>query len=126
MARSISTSTPRCRTRVAGIRPRAQSTRAGCYAACAPHPRRRRERRATNKQSRGTMVSEARLKHFGWGREGEGASAEEESFAKSRAAQRFGSLPSEEIAPPRLEDIKLSAPRLSPPAALAAICSSEP
>jgi alkyldihydroxyacetonephosphate synthase len=71
-------------------------------------------------------VSEARLKHFGWGREGEGASPEEEAFARERAAQRFSALPSEEIAPPRLEDIKLAAPRLTPPAALAAICSSAP
>src|ERR1043166_6442683 len=115
MARSISTSTPPCPTRVAGIRPRARSTRAACCAVCAPPPLRRRERRAANKQSGSTMVSEARLKHFGWGREGEGASAEEESFAKSRAAQRFGDLPSEEIAPPRLEQIKLSTPRLTPP-----------
>ncbi|HML11909.1 MAG TPA: FAD-binding oxidoreductase, partial [Xanthobacteraceae bacterium] len=69
-------------------------------------------------------MSEARLKHFGWGREGEGATADEEAFARGRAAQRFGSLPREEIAPPRLEDIKLAAPRLTPPAALAGICSS--
>jgi len=70
-------------------------------------------------------VSEVRLKHFGWGREGEGASAEEEAFARGRAAQRFGGLPSDEVAPPRLEEIKLTAPRLTPPATLAAICSSE-
>jgi alkyldihydroxyacetonephosphate synthase len=69
-------------------------------------------------------VSEARLKHFGWGREGEGATAEEEAFARQRAAQRFGGLPSEEVAPPRLADIKLAPPRLTPPAALAAICST--
>ena len=37
-------------------------------------------------------MSEARLKHFGWGREGEGASTEEEAFAKNRAAQRFGGI----------------------------------
>jgi len=70
-------------------------------------------------------VSEARLKHFGWGREGEGASAEEEAFARGRAAQRFGALPSDEVTPPRLEEIKLTAPRLTPPASLAAICSSD-
>jgi alkyldihydroxyacetonephosphate synthase len=32
----------------------------------------------------------ARLKHFGWGREGEGLSAEEEAFVMARAAARFG------------------------------------
>ena len=71
------------------------------------------------------IVSEARLKHFGWGREGEGASAEEEVFARGRAAQRFGGLPSDEVAPPRLEDIKLHPPRLKPPASLEAIASVE-
>ena len=61
-------------------------------------------------------MSEARLKHFGWGREGEGARAEEETFARGRAAQRFGGLPSDEVAPPQLDEIKLSAPRLTAPA----------
>ena len=70
-------------------------------------------------------MSEPRLKHFGWGREGEGASPEEETFARERAAQRFGSLPSDEVAPPRLEKIKLAPPRVTPPAALASICSAD-
>jgi alkyldihydroxyacetonephosphate synthase len=70
-------------------------------------------------------VSEPRLKHFGWGREGEGASPEEETFARERAAQRFGGLPSDEVVPPRLEDIQLAPPRVTPPAGLAAICSAD-
>jgi len=69
-------------------------------------------------------VSEARLKHFGWGREGEGATPDEEAFARRRIARRFGGEPKDEIAPPKLENIALPAPRLTPPAALAAICSS--
>jgi alkyldihydroxyacetonephosphate synthase len=69
-------------------------------------------------------MTEARLKHFGWGREGEGATPDEEAFARQRAAQRFGGLPSEEVAPPPLADIKLAPPRLTPPAALAAVCST--
>jgi hypothetical protein len=32
----------------------------------------------------------AGLKHFGWGREGEGLTAEEEAFVMSRAEARFG------------------------------------
>ena len=31
------------------------------------------------------MSAASRLKHFGWGREGEGLSAEEEAFVLSRA-----------------------------------------
>src|SRR6266849_3806303 len=36
------------------------------------------------------LVSAARLKHFGWGREGEGLTAEEEAFVIARAEARFG------------------------------------
>ena len=32
----------------------------------------------------------ARLKHFGWGREGEGLTADEEAFVLARAEARFG------------------------------------
>ena len=35
-------------------------------------------------------MSAARLKHFGWGREGEGLTAEEEAFVAARAQARFG------------------------------------
>ena len=35
-------------------------------------------------------MSAARLKHFGWGREGEGLTAEEEAFVMERAEARFG------------------------------------
>jgi len=54
-----------------------------------------------------------RLKHFGWGREGEGLTLAEEAFVLGRVEQRFG--PAERIVqPPRLEDIKLAPPRLDP------------
>jgi alkyldihydroxyacetonephosphate synthase len=67
----------------------------------------------------------ARLKHFGWGREGEGLSAEEEAFVLARINERFGHLETQEVAPPRLEDIVLRSPRITPPAKLAAFCSTE-
>ena len=35
-------------------------------------------------------ASVARLKHFGWGREGEGLSEDEEAFMLARAEARFG------------------------------------
>jgi hypothetical protein len=63
-------------------------------------------------------MSAARLKHFGWGREGEGLTAEEEAFVIGRAEARFGAALKESASAPRLEDIKLEAPRATPPASL--------
>src|SRR6516165_7480118 len=63
-------------------------------------------------------MSAARLKHFGWGREGEGLTAEEEAFVMARAETRFGTALQESASAPRLEDIKLEAPRVTAPASL--------
>jgi alkyldihydroxyacetonephosphate synthase len=71
-------------------------------------------------------MAEARLKHFGWGREGEAMTPEEESFALRRYRQAFGIGEFEERRPPALAEIALRAPRLSPPPSLGAICSSAP
>ena len=59
-----------------------------------------------------------RLKHFGWGREGEGLTPAEEAFVLGRIEQLFGPLAESKVKPPRLEDIKLAPPRLDPPASL--------
>ena len=48
----------------------------------------------------------ARLKHFGWGREGEGLSADEEAFVLSRAEARFGTALKESASAPTLVEIK--------------------
>ncbi len=64
-----------------------------------------------------------RLKHFGWGREGEGLTSAEEAFVFERTERRFGPLADSEVRPPRLEDLKLESPRLNPPASLA-FCST--
>src|ERR1700745_1072492 len=69
-------------------------------------------------------MSAARLKHFGWGREGEGLSAEEEAFVMARAEARFGMALKESASAPRLEDIALQAPRVMAPASLP-FCTSE-
>lgn len=66
----------------------------------------------------------ARLKHYGWGREGEGMSAEEQAFVLGRYRKSFG-RDFDMVTVPRLEDLTLPAPRIAPPASLAAICSSE-
>jgi alkyldihydroxyacetonephosphate synthase len=57
-------------------------------------------------------MSAARLKHFGWGREGEGLTAEEEAFLVARAEARFGMALKESASAPRLENIRLEAPRV--------------
>jgi alkyldihydroxyacetonephosphate synthase len=59
-----------------------------------------------------------RLKHFGWGREGEGLTPAEEAFVLGRIERLFGPLAEGKVNPPRLEDIKLSPPRLDPPPSL--------
>ncbi len=57
-------------------------------------------------------MTQPRLKHFGWGREGEGLTPAEEAFVLGRIEQRFGPQAGGEVKPPRLEDIKLEPPRL--------------
>ena len=69
-------------------------------------------------------MSAERLKHFGWGREGEGLTAEEEAFLMARAEARFGTAMKESASPPRLEDIRLEAPQVMAPASLP-FCTSE-
>ena len=51
----------------------------------------------------------ARLKHYGWGREGEGMSAEERDFVLGRYVLKFGRDEFDTIAVPRLEEISLLA-----------------
>src|SRR5262245_19976554 len=63
-------------------------------------------------------ASGARLKHFGWGREGEGLSADEEAFVLARAEARFGAPLTVGASAPRLEEIALAPPRVAAPVAL--------
>jgi alkyldihydroxyacetonephosphate synthase len=70
-------------------------------------------------------MSLARLKHFGWGREGEGMSAEERAFVLGRYRMKFGRETFETVQVPRVEDLSLRDPRLTPPSSLAAFCTSE-
>jgi alkyldihydroxyacetonephosphate synthase len=64
------------------------------------------------------MAEQQRLKHFGWGREGEGLSAAEEAFVLSRAQARFGVTLAQSASAPRLDEITLDAPRVTAPASL--------
>ena len=67
----------------------------------------------------------ARLKHYGWGREGEGLSADELNFILERYRHRFGVERFEEKSPPGLADLVLRAPRLKPPASLDRLCTHD-
>jgi alkyldihydroxyacetonephosphate synthase len=68
-------------------------------------------------------MTEQRLKHFGWGREGEGLTAEEKKVALDRYRRLFGVERFDERAPPVLSEITLRPPRIAPPPALSSYCS---
>src|SRR5216684_7932150 len=70
-------------------------------------------------------MSGARLKHYGWGREDEGMTAEEQAFVLGRYRAKFARDTFEAIVVPRLEDLALRAPRVAPPSSLAAICTTD-
>jgi len=66
-----------------------------------------------------------RLKFWGWGREGEGPS----DVVLGRLAQSLGQrfrCALEPVAPPSIDEIRLRAPRIEPPAALREIFSADP
>jgi alkyldihydroxyacetonephosphate synthase len=67
----------------------------------------------------------ARLKHYGWGREGEGLAPDERDFLLARARERFKVDRFEERAPPPLAEIALKPPRLAAPSLLAGIVSAD-
>src|SRR5438067_1216214 len=69
-------------------------------------------------------MSAPRLKHFGWGREGEGLTAAEEAFVLARAEARFGTTLEVSASAPRLEEITLPVPRVTAPASQP-FCTSE-
>lgn len=70
-------------------------------------------------------MSGARLKVYGWGREGEGMSPQERDFVLGRYKEKFDRAEFDTVAPKPLEEIELRQPRLTPPHALAAICSTQ-
>src|SRR5438067_9398486 len=63
-------------------------------------------------------MSAPRLKHFGWGREGEGLTAAEEAFVLARAEARFGTTLKQSASVPSLNEVTLAAPRVTAPASL--------
>ena len=69
-------------------------------------------------------MSERRRKFWGWGYEDEGPTREQQERLAELVAARFGIAVPGLAAPPRLEEIALRAPRLTPPTALAPLCST--
>ncbi|MBV9520631.1 MAG: FAD-binding oxidoreductase, partial [Hyphomicrobiales bacterium] len=70
-------------------------------------------------------MSLARLKAYGWGREGEAMTQEEREFVLGRYREKFGRSSFETIEVARLEDVAIPEPRVKPPSALAGFCTSE-
>ncbi len=69
-------------------------------------------------------MAERRRKFWGWGYEDQAPNPTQQQHLAERMAHRFG-LDGFTITPPPTEaELKLRAPRVTPPAALAAICSS--
>jgi alkyldihydroxyacetonephosphate synthase len=68
----------------------------------------------------------ARRRFWGWGREGEGLTGAEREQLGATFAERFGLDGVRVEQPPRLEELDLAAPRLTPPASIAALLSANP
>jgi alkyldihydroxyacetonephosphate synthase len=71
-------------------------------------------------------MSQRRRKLWGWGYEDQQPPPEEVEQVARAAREQLGFEAAEVERPPRLEDLQLPAPRVEPPAALAAICSTDP
>jgi len=71
-------------------------------------------------------MAERRWKFWGWGLEGSGLAPAEERRLFEFYRERIGFRDVERRPPPQVADIALRAPRLQPPASLAALCSAEP
>jgi len=71
-------------------------------------------------------ANQPRLKIYGWGRENEGMTPEEEAFVMGGYHRLFGISEFPSHAVPTPSEYVLRAPRIAPPASLAGICTSEP
>jgi len=71
-------------------------------------------------------VTDRNLKFWGWGYEDAGLSGDQVSGLLKTFADGFGIRPTTEGTRPGIGDITLAAPRLTPPASLATVCTTEP
>ena len=73
-----------------------------------------------------TPQQATRRKFWGWGLEGEGLTPSEIEQLGGTFAGRWGIDAARVLEPPRVDELDLPAPRLSPPASLEAAFSTEP
>jgi alkyldihydroxyacetonephosphate synthase len=66
----------------------------------------------------------ARLKHYGWGREGEGMAASQQAFVLARYHEKFGGAAFLDLPLPKLEALALRDSRIAPPKSLESFCST--
>ena len=66
----------------------------------------------------------SRRSFWAWGLEQDEPTEQQIREAAARLSQRYG-VPVEPATPPRAEDLRLRAPRISPPSSLAAICATD-
>ena len=72
------------------------------------------------------MAENRKRKFWGWGYEDQGPTPEQQKHMAERMAKRFGLGPLELAPPPKESDLNLRPPRVKPPAALEAICTTAP
>ena len=70
------------------------------------------------------MAENRKRKFWGWGYEDQGPTPEQQKHMAERMAKRFGLGPLEITPPPKESELNLRAPRVKPPAALEAICTT--
>jgi alkyldihydroxyacetonephosphate synthase len=70
-------------------------------------------------------MTERRQKFWGWGWENEGPTVEQQQRIAQLLRARFGLSDLTIAAPPRIDEITLRPPRISPPPQLTAICSTD-
>ena len=70
------------------------------------------------------MAKNRKRKFWGWGYENQGPTPEQQKHMAERMAKRFGLRPLELTPPPKESELNLRAPRIKPPAALEALCST--
>jgi len=71
-------------------------------------------------------MAERRRKFWGWGYEDQGPTPEQQKRMAQRMGARFGLGEFTIMPPPRVEQLKLRAPRVKPPDLLQALCASDP
>ena len=71
------------------------------------------------------MSEQRRRKFWGWGHQGEGATADEKAALAAFYARRFGADGFEDTPPPEAAEFDLPAPRIAPPVSLEPICVSD-